>query len=258
MSKKIIIVSNTDDVYVNLAVEEYCHRNLTEEYFIFYLWQSSSAVVIGKHQNPNNECNISLLRQARFRLARRVSGGGAVYHDLGNLNFSFICSRKEYGRDGNCAIIVRALAALGIFVERNDNYDLLYGDKKISGNAFYHTKHGVLHHGTLLVNSNLEMLSRALTPEGMQSEDHCVRSKRSAVINLSQIRNTLGIQNTTQALIREFRSTHEQRAPLMRWSDLLHKSDLDPYLEKQRSPDWIFGFPRPAARYRNNRVLMNA
>jgi lipoate-protein ligase A len=258
MNGKVIVISGFDDIYLNLASEEYCLRHLTHEYNLLYMWQSRDAVVIGKHQNPANECDLELLKEFSINLARRVSGGGAVYHDLGNLNYSFICARDEFDRDLNFKVVLVALQSLGIDAEVTAAYDLVYNNNKISGNAFYYTRHAVLHHGTLLVNSDLDLLYRVLTSKHAAGDGRGVPSRRSAVINLAQVKKTLTPGVLRRALQRAFIDARGGEAAVRRWDDLFYMESLFPYLSRQRSPEWVFGFSQEDKKELCDRVLRNA
>ncbi len=258
MNRKIIIISGFDDIYLNLASEEYCLHNLTSEYYLLYLWQSRNTVVIGKHQNPENECDFNLLKEFSINLARRVSGGGAVYHDLGNLNYSFICGREEFDRDMNFRVVTTALRSLGIDAQVTAAFDLVYDNRKISGNAFYYAGHAALHHGTLLINSNLDILYRVLASKSADKNDRSVVSRKSAVLNLSQIKKTLTPAVLRQALIRTFMEAQGRGAAVCRWDDIFDIESLMPFLRRQRSPEWIFGVTQKEKKDTYDRVLCNA
>ena len=185
-----IHIKNTDP-YFCLAAEEYLMKNFSED--IFMLWQSKNAVVVGKHQNLMAEINYPFVRKNNIALCRRISGGGTVFHDAGNVNFTFIKNVKspaEISFKMFTAPVVEALAKLGIEATTSGRNDLLIDGLKISGNAEHVYKNRVLHHGTLLFNSDLENLGQAIkvTPEKYESK--AVQSNRSPVANISQFLKT--------------------------------------------------------------------
>jgi len=187
----LFIVSENTDVYYNLAAEEYMLHHFTED--VLMLWRSKSAVVCGKHQNLCAEMNFGFCKENGIQPARRLSGGGTVYHDLGNINFTFIHHLPE-GLDK--AINFRrfldpvrtALLSIGVNAEYSQRNDLLLNGKKISGNAehVFQKKKRVLHHGTLLFDSDLSSLKQALHAEGVYT-DKAVKSVRSEVVNIKTV-----------------------------------------------------------------------
>ncbi len=159
---------------MNLAIEEYLFRNENDD--VIMLWQNGPSVIIGRNQNPYTEVDISYLKQHGIKLARRITGGGAVYHDLGNVNYTFISKHRE-----GCAIdfeyftapVIKALAALGVTASLNGRNDLvLPTGEKFSGNAQHTEKGRTLHHGTLMFDTDREVLSSVLTvdPEKLRSK----------------------------------------------------------------------------------------
>lgn len=180
-----IHIKNTDP-YFCLAAEEYLLKRFSDD--IFMLWQSEKAVVVGKHQNLLGEINYPYVRENNIVLARRISGGGTVFHDAGNVNFSFIKNVKSPGEISFkqfTAPIVGALAKLGIVALNSGRNDLLVDGLKISGNAEHIFKNRVLHHGTLLFDSDLKNLGKALKVVPGKYESKAVQSKRSPVANIA-------------------------------------------------------------------------
>lgn len=185
-----LINTESTDVYFNLAAEAHLLAHSEED--ILILWRSDSAVVCGKHQNICAEINYKYCKDNGISPARRISGGGTVYHDLGNVNFTFIQNLKsglEKAIDYKQFLepIRAALLAMGVETGYSHRNDLLYGDEKISGNAqhLYQQKKRILHHGTLLFDANIEQLGETLHPVG-NYQDKAVKSVRSKVTNLSK------------------------------------------------------------------------
>lgn len=182
------IQSPSTDPRWNLALEEYVfsYMDPSEEYFM--LWQNHNTVVIGKNQNTIAEINTEYIEKHGISVVRRLSGGGAVYHDLGNLNFSFIANAEklnEINFKRFCVPVVRTLQQMGIPAEINGRNDMVIDGKKFSGNAQY-TKNGrVLHHGTLMFRSDLNVVSAALNPDKSKLQSKGIASVSSRVCNIS-------------------------------------------------------------------------
>ncbi|VAW18246.1 Lipoate-protein ligase A [hydrothermal vent metagenome] len=169
-----------------LAAEEFLLKNFEED--IFMLWQSHDTVVVGKHQNALAEINYPFVRRNNITVARRISGGGTVFHDKGNVNFAFIKSvrsTQEISFRKFTEPIVKALASIGITAESSGRNDLLVEGKKVSGNAEHIFKKRVLHHGTLLFNSDLKNLGEAIRAGEGKYISKAIRSNRSDVVNIS-------------------------------------------------------------------------
>ncbi len=175
-----------NDPFFCLATEEYLLKNFEDD--IFMLWQSEKTVVLGKHQNAMAEINYPFVRENNITVARRISGGGTVYHDSGNVNFAFIKNVKspaEISFKQFTEPVVEALAKLNVEATTSGRNDLLIEGLKISGNAEHVFKNRVLHHGTLLFNSDLENLGQAIKVEPGKYMSKAVQSNRSKVANIS-------------------------------------------------------------------------
>ena len=183
----LCITSKNTDPYFNLAAEEYLFKEFSED--IFMLWQSEPAVIVGKHQNTLAEINYNYTKNNNIRVARRLSGGGAVYHDMGNLNFTFILNGKEgklidfYKYMEPVLKVLQGLSVNARFEGRNN---IMINNRKISGNAEHIYKQRVLHHGTLLFSTQLDKLNESLTVIPGRYRDKAVRSIRSVVTNIKE------------------------------------------------------------------------
>ncbi len=179
--------SESTDPYYNLALEEHIFSNVELREPFFMLWQNDNAIVIGRNQNPVKEINIDFIRKKNTRVARRNTGGGTVYHDLGNLNYSFIQNCKN-GKTVDfsqfAVLIIRALDHFGVKAECNDRNDLVIAGRKFSGTAQTVKKGRALHHGTLLFNSDLDFLRQALMVNEDKIEAKGVKSVSSHITNI--------------------------------------------------------------------------
>ncbi len=183
-----LLILKTRDPYLNLAIEEYLFLNSKED--IFMLWQNEPTVVIGKNQNAFAEIDMGYIEKNNIHIARRITGGGAVYHDLGNLNYSFISkSESDGGLDFEYFTrpIIDALVTLGVDASLSGRNDLLAEGKKFSGSAQYSFGGRTLHHGTLLFDSDLEVLSSALKVDPAKISSKGIKSVRSRVTNIKKL-----------------------------------------------------------------------
>lgn len=208
--------SNSFDPYENLAVEQYLLENVEEDVCILYLWQNQNTVVIGKNQNPWKECRTTLLEQEGCSLARRLSGGGAVFHDLGNLNFTFLVSQHRYDLQRQLSVICQGVNKLGIRAELSGRNDILAEGRKFSGNAFYKNGKQAYHHGTLLVDVDMQKLGRYLNPSKAKLQAKGVDSVRSRVVNLKELNPEITIEDLKKALAEAFSQVYESEA---QWID---------------------------------------
>ena len=190
--------------YKNLAVEEYLLLHCREKECILYLWQNQNTVVAGRNQNVWKECLVSRLEQDNGHIVRRLSGGGAVYHDLGNLNFTFLVRKENYDVSKQLDVILKAVQKLGIAAEKSGRNDILADGRKFSGNAFYEKGNYCYHHGTLMVNVNMEDLSKYLTVSKEKLKSKGVDSVRSRVVNLSEYVPELSIDLLKEKLREAF------------------------------------------------------
>lgn len=182
----MLLINNTNtNAYFNLAMEEYFLKNTTED--VFMLWRNESSIIVGKNQNTLSEINYEYVKENNIKVVRRQSGGGAVFHDLGNINFTFIsCNDNSFSDFKRFTMpIIECLENLNIHAEFSERNDLLIDNQKFSGNAQYNYKNKVMHHGTLLFSSQINDLSSALKVKPSKFEGKGVKSVKSRVTNIS-------------------------------------------------------------------------
>lgn len=228
------------DPFFNLAVEEYLLQNTGEGCCTLYLWQNQNTVVIGRNQNAFKECRTALLEDEGGRLARRLSGGGAVFHDLGNLNFTFLLPTEDYDLDKQLRVIELACEKLGVRVERSGRNDILADGRKFSGNAFYRNGSRAYHHGTFMVDVDGEKLSRYLNPSKAKLSSKGVASVRSRVVNLKELAPDITIERLFEKLAEAFCEAYDLPYEEIDLSEP-ERSAIRPLVAKYGSWKWRFG-----------------
>ena len=225
------ICSENTSPYYNLALERSLFDFVDEDTMILYLWQNSHTIVIGKNQNAYAECKVDEFINAGGTLARRPSGGGAVYHDLGNLNFSIICKDSIAKEHTYQRIVKEALRFFGIVSEFNGRNDLTVDVKKFSGNAFYVKDDVLCQHGTILINSDFKELSKYLTPDISKLERNHVKSVESRVVNLSEISDKITVESMKEAMIKATNAVRLEEEPT--------ESKVEEYKKIFENDEWI-------------------
>ena len=238
--KLFLYTSQSLDPYRNIATEKHLLETVEEGCCILYLWQNQNTVVIGRNQNAWAECRTSLLEQEDGHLARRLSGGGAVFHDTGNLNFTFIMRDEDYDLDRQLQVIQTACAIAGIQAERSGRNDLLADGQKFSGNAFYHSQGKAYHHGTLLIDADMEKLSRYLTPSKAKLEAKGVASVRSRVTNLRALCPTLTCDLMAQYMAQAFAQVYTG-TPEEIHLDAAAQNKINDDAVQLSSWEWLYG-----------------
>ena len=234
-----ILRSTSNDVHANLALEERLLDTCGDEATLLFTVNAPS-VVVGKNQVPWRELNLPELRRRGIPVARRLSGGGAVYHDRGNLNYTLVLARDRYRSDDVFGGVIAGLAACGARAQIAQRTNLFVGDRKVSGSAFAFRRHAALHHGTLLVDADLSALGRLLEPSLPEVDSHAVKSRPAQTANLSALTPGLTMDGLTKALAASL-------------AGVVHESTRDPEevdpaavvsqdgLARYRSWEWIFG-----------------
>ncbi|MDR2185945.1 MAG: hypothetical protein LBO80_09845 [Treponema sp.] len=266
MTKLRILRSASRCIYENLALEDYLFRNLEEGEEALLLWRNRDCVVLGRYQNPYIECRLGKLRRDGISLARRQSGGGAVWHDEGNLCFTFFRSRpgpgQSFSRRDTVELTARALAGLGVPAEINRRLDILAEGCKISGSAFRESRGRSFHHGTILIQSNLDKLKSYLEPLPPRSaagfSGRGIRSLVSPVRNIGPYLQTgHAVEAVEAALAAAFVRLRSPAAPPeSRSGPAVETADprtigepaFRAYLERLQSRDWLYGASPPFSR----------
>lgn len=198
------MINRETNPYHNIALEEYLLDHVAEDEVILYLWQNRKTVVIGYNQNAWRECRVEALSEDGGFVARRLSGGGAVFHDLGNLNFTFLARRADYDVEKQSEVILRAVQSFGIPAIRNGRNDLTVEGRKFSGNAFYRRGDCCYHHGTILIRADKGLMGNYLTVSKEKLKSKGVESVKSRVVNLEEYVPELKVSQMEEALVRAF------------------------------------------------------
>jgi lipoate-protein ligase A len=243
-SKVKVYKTVTDDPLFNLAIEEWLFREGDPSTHSLYLWRNSPTVVIGRHQNPFKECHLQKMEENNVVLARRYSGGGAVYQDLGNTNFTFFSSSDLYDKHRNSGIIINALAKyFGITAEASGRNDILVSGQKVSGSAYKISGKRALHHGTLLLSVDFNALGSYLNPDKMKLKSKGVASVQARVRNLSELNPAVNHQSICEALIKEFSHTYQAECQVEELDPAQLKTipALHAFYESLKDWNWRFG-----------------
>jgi lipoate-protein ligase A len=240
----IYIESTSTDPYYNLALEEYVFEQMDKGQAYFMLWQNENTIVVGKYQNTAEEVNREFADAMGIRVVRRLSGGGAVYHDKGNLNFTFITDKEDLSRFNFQVFVtpvIDALGKLGVKAEFTGRNDLVIEGKKFSGNSQYAKGGRLLHHGCIMLDSDLEKVNGALRVRDAKFISKSVKSVRSRVttinehaprkISMEEFKDTLKKEVLASNDIEEYHLTVQDQAAI---SKLMH--------EKYKTWEWNYGF----------------
>lgn len=195
------VFGNSTNPYYNLAIEQILFNVVDKESVILYLWQNENTIVVGRNQDVYVECRVEEFVATGGKIARRNSGGGTVYHDLGNLNYSIISSNRLKNSCQYQDVIMKAIQSLGVCINFNGRNDLIIKERKFSGNAIYTNGRTTCQHGTLLVNSDLEKMNYFLTPNKEKLCRNRVSSVASRVMNLSEVLPKLTVETLKDVLI---------------------------------------------------------
>ncbi len=238
------VVTECTAPYDNLALEEHLLETVQPGEIILYLWQNRHTVVIGRNQNAWKEVRVPDLEKDGGNLVRRLSGGGAVYHDLGNLNFTFLVSQADYDVARQTEVILQAVRSFGIPAERTGRNDITVDGRKFSGNAFYKSGANAYHHGTLLTHVDMDNLARYLNVPQQKLESKGVSSVRARVVNLQELCPALTIPALRDALISALEKVYGA-APEELPASRIDGEKVAAGRARFSAWDWLYGRPIP-------------
>lgn len=239
----LCFIRRETDPYFNIAAEEYVLKHFTSDCFM--LWRNEPCIIVGMHQNTMSEINLDYVKEHGIKVVRRLSGGGAVFHDLGNLNFTFIANVES----GDNLVdfrkftlpVIQALRTLGVNAEFAGRNDLVIDGKKFSGNAAHVYKNRVMHHGTLLFSSKMSDLTGALNVDPSKFIDKGVKSVRSRVTNISEhLKQDLTVLEFRDLIMKHILGTTSD-AEMYRFTDEDTLAIAKLRDEKYSTPEWNFG-----------------
>ena len=223
-----ILISKEYNPYLNIAIEKHLFESFNND--LLYLWVNDPCVVIGRNQNAWLECNLEYMKDKKIHLVRRLTGGGAVYQDRGNLNYSFFTRDKDI--EYLLSFVKDVLGMYGINSINSQRNDLLVDDRKFSGTAKMVDGDKHLYHGTLMVDVNYDHLINSLKPSKLKMKSHNIESVRSRVINLKEINEDI----TVNSMIDSFK-----KLPMIEKEiDLENNTQIDEYFNSMSNSKWIF------------------
>ena len=234
-----ILTSTQHDPYLNLAAEEYLLERATSP--TLYLWINEPSVIVGKHQNIFKEVDLNFIAAKGIHAVRRTTGGGAVYHDLGNLNYSFVIPNSLYDLNKQNGILIDSLKKLGIAAYFSGRNDILADGKKIGGEAYKKTAKNGLHHGTILVDLDMAAAQSALTPSAVKLAAKGVDSVRARIANITDFVPEVNVRNVADTLAENFTAEYGGAVIPFRSQDYRERA------AKFASDDWIFGNDPPCS-----------
>lgn len=247
MSSLRLLYSTSTNPLFNLAVEDTIFRSMSAEQKVLFLWRNDNTVVIGRAQNPWKECNTQRMEQDGITLARRQSGGGAVFHDLGNSNFTFMAGKPGYDKSVSTQIVLDALTQLGIKGKATGRNDLVVdtdeGERKFSGSAYREAMDRGFHHGTILLNADMTRLADYLNPDPKKLQAKGITSVRSRVINLNDIDSSITHEVLCDAIQNAFFAYYGEQveAEFISEQAMPDLPNFEATYHKQKDWHWNFG-----------------
>ncbi len=247
--------THSTDPHFNLAMEEHLFNEMDPTQNYLMLWQNDNSVIIGRFQNTAAELNAPFVQQHKVNVVRRLSGGGAVYHDLGNLNFTFIRSEENLEKFDFAFFtkpLVDTLASFGVRAELSGRNDVTVDGRKFSGNAQYAKRGRIMHHGTIMFSSDLTVLSSALNVGGDKLQSKAVASVRSRVANLCEFITDAGLPELKAAFLQQMDKTEGVVQREFSADDVAAAKKLQ--AEKYDLWDWNYGASPPYTVQKSRRV----
>ena len=242
--RTLYIESNSFDPYYNLAAEELMMQKMQKEKdaVLLYLWQNEPSVVIGMNQNPLVECDVRLMLQKGCHVVRRKTGGGAVYHDLGNLNYSFIASDSTADKQKWNEIVCEAVGKYGLKAAASGRNDLVTVGRKFSGSAFRKSSGVVLQHGTLMIDVNMDNVSNYLKPSCSKLQKHGIRSVEQRVLNLKDFNDQISVDGMKENIKEEFQKTYlSKKLFCLKIETWINSDELEHKWKEYSSGRFIYG-----------------
>ncbi len=239
----VIIESTSSNVYYNLALEEYLTtKYCSQDEIILFLWNNEKSIVLGRNQCANMECDIGYALKNGINISRRISGGGAVYHDKGNLNYTFIAPNDIYSKELFSSIVLNCLLSLNLNASLSGRNDVEIDGRKISGMAYYQGNINSFLHGCILVCVDLGELERILTVSSEKIESKGIKSVKARVANLQDFDSKIHHNQIKSGLIKEFkqRLLREKKDSV----SFLKSEEIvvpDCLVSRYKSDEWIFG-----------------
>ena len=227
------------DPYINLAIEQQLMRELPQDTAALCLWQNAHTIVIGRNQDPFMECRAEAFMADGGRIARRLSGGGAVYHDLGNLNYTFVLPQESFDIPAQMEIVLRAVASFGLMPRVDGRNDLVIDGRKFSGNAFQIRQNKGCHHGTLLLHADTQAMAKWLTADKSKMASHGVKSVTSRIVNLQSLCSAADVDTVKRAMIAAFGAAYGL-PPVRMTQQELDMAAVQETAAQLASQEWLF------------------
>lgn len=239
MLQTYIMMAESRNPYETLALEEALLDTLPSETAVLYLYRHQNSIIIGRNQNVWAECSCSDVSRDGVQIARRISGGGAVYHDENNLNFSFIVPRDMYDLRRQSSVVLGAVRSLGVDAQFTGRNDLTANSRKFSGNAFCLRKNAAFHHGTILIDTDVARMQRYLQVDPGKMQAKGVASVRSRVVNLRELIPGIDSDMVSKALVQSFAEVYGAPEPLrLRQATEELAASL---VQRNADWDWVYG-----------------
>jgi len=258
MNALIYIINRSTNPFFNMALEEYLFTSDKFQQDIFLLWQNEKTIVVGRHQNTLEEINNEYVKTNSIEVVRRLSGGGAVYHDSGNLNFTFIkrnVNRQEINFNYFVQPVIAALAKLGLQADFSGRNDITIDGKKFSGNAQYFTSKGLLHHGTLLFDSDFGVLGKCLNVKEHKYISKGVKSVQSRVVNIKQCMSAeYTLEEFKNKLVETVFAYLEQKPMQIELDEEDHEAIRELVVTRYATWEWNYG-ESPQYNFRQEKIL---